>query len=256
MSILDQIMSPAWPVAVQPGELCDPNSEEDKISRADAIIDSLIGKKLADKRILDFGCGEGHLGLVASRQRAKLVVNYDTQPRHFPGVETANAWEAVSSFGQFDDIFLFDVLDHSVEPLEILRKVRSVVSPGGRIHVRCHPWCSRHGGHDFKINKAWAHLFLGDQDLASLGVSWTTVQKIIHPQATYAAWFLDSGFSVFGSNLRRQPVEEFFSAFHKEAVNTIKSHWASSPDQDLRSGKRFPSAQMEQTWLDYTLAPA
>src|SRR5690606_19636109 len=65
-----------WPIAVNPEIICA--TEEDKIDRAEGIIEIFITEKLQDKKFLDFGCGEGRVVEAAAKNGAKLAIGYDT----------------------------------------------------------------------------------------------------------------------------------------------------------------------------------
>ena len=69
--------SEEWPEAVLSFQICDEKSEEEKMDRAEGLVDILIDDSLKDKKFLDFGCGEGHMAKYASTQETKISVGYD-----------------------------------------------------------------------------------------------------------------------------------------------------------------------------------
>jgi cyclopropane fatty-acyl-phospholipid synthase-like methyltransferase len=59
-----------WPIAVHPDLICNDESEADKMARAQAILDIIISDSVQGKKVLDFGCGEGHLTKAVSDRKA------------------------------------------------------------------------------------------------------------------------------------------------------------------------------------------
>jgi 2-polyprenyl-3-methyl-5-hydroxy-6-metoxy-1,4-benzoquinol methylase len=106
--------------------------------------------------------------------------------------------------GQFDTILVFDALDHlqdESEIVEAMRTIKEVSHPGTTIHIRCHPWTSRHATHAYySFNKAYAHIFLDD-----LGVH--TV-KMTTPIKFYEDMF--SEFKVLKVKRHVQAIEPIF----------------------------------------------
>lgn len=64
------LSSSDWPPAVLPKYICD-LSEDSKLERASAIFDNVLFDDIYDKKILDFGCGEGHCVKLASLRNKK-----------------------------------------------------------------------------------------------------------------------------------------------------------------------------------------
>ncbi|MEO0108628.1 MAG: bifunctional glycosyltransferase/class I SAM-dependent methyltransferase [candidate division WOR-3 bacterium] len=90
-----------------------------------------------DLKILDLGCGQGHI--------ADLITNPGTQITGIDLVDSPGRSPRVSRFigqdlerepdltglGQFDYVLLADILEHVRNPLELLRASRTVLKPGG-----------------------------------------------------------------------------------------------------------------------------
>jgi len=94
-----------------------------------------MGLPLAGKRVLDVGCGVGHLGAklvqlgasvvcVDGRQSniASLRTRYPHLEAHVGNVET----EPLSRFGRFHIVFSYGLLYHLENPLQSLRNMESV----------------------------------------------------------------------------------------------------------------------------------
>ncbi|RDJ35111.1 MAG: class I SAM-dependent methyltransferase [Crenarchaeota archaeon] len=250
-SFVDLVQSEDWPSAVDPEALVQ--TEEDKYERAEGIIDLMIEHHTEGLKFLDFGCGEGHVSKGIVSQNPSLSVGYDIkQPENqiVPwDVEkdslllTTNL-EKVKSNGPYDVILVYDVLDHCENPIEALNTIKSLAGDKGKIFVRCHPWCSRHGGHIYQdLNKAFAHLFLTPEEIKSItGKDLMLCQKVFLPQRTYTNWFKQVGFQVKHENTDKNIVENFF---FKEPLKTILVN--------MFKINQFPKFQMEQSFLDYVL---
>lgn len=258
------LFSKQWPHAVDPNLLVS-SEEEDRFDRAEAILDWVLGSNLQDKKFLDFGCGEGHVAYRASL-RSKLSVGYDLNESGWEKFKATDRFFLTSDFqeihrhGPYDVILLFDVLDHIVteDPKDVLKDLHGILKDNGKVHVRCHPWCSRSGAHAYNsLNKAYLHFFFTPEELEKMGVKSDPIRKIIHPITTYDDWFLKSGFKKLDSesNVMRQSVEPFFEQ-EPILAKLIKDHWKDSYEERLSSGKVFPKHQLEQTMLDFVLVKA
>ncbi len=166
----DLLKSDKWPEAVLEFQIADDTSEEDKTDRAEGIIDILIEESLEGKRFLDFGCGEGHSVKYSSEENASVSVGYDIKSTgKLPWEQDGKfllttEFEKVLDKGPFDIVLIYDVLDHAEDPMDVLLKASSVLSPTGTIYLRCHPFSSRHGGHCYrKLNKAFVHLVFSEE---------------------------------------------------------------------------------------------
>ena len=179
-----------WPEAVFSLQIADETSESDKAERAEGIADILL-PPFSGKKFLDFGCSEGHVAKYVSGE-ASLSVGYDIVRAETSKLSWENKkeklllttdFEKVVSEGPYDIVMIYDVLDHSsADPSEILAKAKSVLAEDGKIYLRCHPWTGRHGGHAYrKINKAFVHLVLGEDELEEMGVNLEQNRKILFP---------------------------------------------------------------------------
>jgi SAM-dependent methyltransferase len=212
---------PDWPVAVEPDLLCDVDSIDEKIARAEVILDSTVETDIRDLRFLDYGCGEGWATLYAQERGAVTAHGYDpnlpsdacSEKRPFaPGVMLTNRPEDLVHYS-YDVIFLYDVLDHCNEPLDVLHHVARLLAPGGTVYVSCHPWTSRHGGHLYRqLNKAFVHLYLDHGQLLSRGIKPEAIYRVYQPLKTYRQWFVTAGLTVKREEPRYSegPLEPFF----------------------------------------------
>jgi SAM-dependent methyltransferase len=126
-------------------------------------------------RVLDVGCGVGSVAKAVKRERADLDVSAcDVSKSALAaagaapgGVEfkLAQAEHLPFGDGEFDFVWIFDVLEHVESPEQVLGEVARVLRPGGGFHIvlplEGQPWtlyrllgCGtrwkakvRHGGH-------------------------------------------------------------------------------------------------------------
>lgn len=250
--------SKEWPQAVFASQIADESSERDKEDRASGICEIIL-PPLGRKRFLDFGCGEGHVAKAASREAA-LSVGYDIEMSPKSQLKWGESqeslllttdFEKVRSMGPYDLVLLYDVVDHArgESPADILSKVSEVLADDGRVYMRCHPWCGRHGGHAYrKLNKAFVHLVLEDIELASLGVEVEHNMKVTKPLQEYSDAIKASGLRQASEpEIDSQEVEGFFRDNEIVARRILRrwslNEWGDSP----------PAFQMSQCFIDYVL---
>jgi len=248
------LYSDKWPDAVNKNLICDPNSQEDKIERGRGIVELMIEENLNGLKVLDFGCGEGQCVLVSTDYETSLSVGYDIKENpnwknySKPNLLMTTDWSQVQENGPYDTIILFDVLDHCVaeSPTELLKKVNSVLSPSGKVYMRCHPWMSRHATHLYHdINKAYVHLVFTDEEMKELVPNSDFAEeciKIVTPIMTYTQHIDDSGLKV----QTRRDITEKSEPFFKIPLisNRIIKHTKFND---------FPEFQMSLQFLDFCL---
>ena len=254
---LPYLIDNKFPLAVDPQLIADPDSEEDKASRANGILNVVIGQPITGK-FLDFGCGEGHV-VAEMSLRTSLAVGYDIVDQgwqRFRKTDTmvfTTSWDEVVKNGPYDFALLYDVLDHmkdEADAIDNLKKLRTVLGNNSKVFVRNHPWCSRHGTHLYlSTNKAFLHMFLDEKALDEMGYKYLHTIKLIHPLQTYQKWFESAGFAYLSENVMPEDVEPFFK--QPAIAKLIKRHWKSSYQEKLASGEEFPEYQMRQQFVDY-----
>lgn len=256
--------SDTWPAAVDADLICNDESVDDKFLRAEGIIEFMIDESLQGKKFLDFGCGEGHVVRKSIEKNPTLAMGYDIKDQEWQSLNfpdnthgCSTDWNEIARNGPYDIILMYDVLDHAIgdDPVSLLQKAKSVLSPGGMLYIRCHPWCSRHATHLYKkINKAFIHLVFSDVELARMGYpGGLKCSRIIHPHATYKQWFNDAGLDLVNENAIPENVEDFFH-LNPHINERIRNNWkGKSLQPDLNAGKGFPSFQLRICFVDYIL---
>jgi 2-polyprenyl-3-methyl-5-hydroxy-6-metoxy-1,4-benzoquinol methylase len=244
--LIDLLNSEDWPEAAPTFLICE-ETEQDKLERAEGIVDYL-NVDLAGKRVLDFGCGEGHVSQVASKTAA-LSVGYDlNQTGSLPwesdtGAILTTDFSRVTEQGPYDVVLLYDVLDHCDNPVAVLEQVASVATLESKIVIRCHSWMSRHGGHLYRqLNKAYIHLVFTPEELKLMGLELPNLQKYYFPINTHQGWFKEAGFEVVSHEPVKTSVERFF---HRPKI-------VKRLPLDQFKGE-FPEWQMSQSFNDYVL---
>lgn len=258
--------SDKWPPAVHPSLICNLSSEQDKQERAEGILDLIIDIHLENLTFLDFGCGEGHVINKCLDQNPKMAVGYDVAPserwdthRKGDNILFTTDWKKVEESGPYNVILIYDVLDHmslpQAEVIEELKKIKKLLAPNGKIYVRTHPWSSRHATHLYHdLNKAFVHLVFTPEELKELGYeNGLFCREIIHPIRTYNALFDGAGLKrAYGPQNLKENVEPFFVK-NQLIANRIKRNWKPSDNNDLKTGKAFPTQQCEIQFVDYIL---
>lgn len=245
-----------WPEAVLDFQIVDENSEEEKMDRAEGVVDILVQEDLENKKFLDFGCGEGHMAKYASKETfisvGYDVVKSDKSKFNWENLEeklllTTN-FEKVREQGPYDVIMIYDVVDHAENPTEVLEKAKSILSDSGKIYLRTHPWCGRHGGHLYrKKNKAFVHVVFSDEELKKLDLVFEEMNnKVKFPLAEYDKIIKESKLVVESKDIENQDVEDFFEK-NELVSKRIKEAIGAG------GGKTFPKFQISQCFHDYVL---
>lgn len=107
------------------------------------LIAYLYVDKLRGARVLDIGCGYGRFSLLASRY-AKEVIGLDMTASAIDVAElireacdidnlsyVTQTIEDFDSHGKFDFIVMSGTLEHIIEPLPVLEKIKELLAPGG-----------------------------------------------------------------------------------------------------------------------------
>jgi SAM-dependent methyltransferase len=231
----------------------------DKNDRADGIVFLFLNDDVAGKKVLDFGCGDGNVSKVVAEKGAALSAGYDLKKSaawdSYPAAANfllTDDFDKIAAVGPYGSVILYDVLDHSADPVGVLTQAKSVLAPGGVVNVRCHPWCSRHGGHTYRsMNKAFSHLLMSSDSVIKLSGGEAPVHRIIHPRMTYDGWFTAAGLVIQSSESVTDAVESFFR--QGTMATRISAMWNKSPLPEYASGKAFPDFPMSQSFVDYVL---
>ena len=130
-------------------------------------------------RLLDVGCASGVLLRIAAGRgyrvtglEADLEVARWASERSGLVVQAGSVTQALLGAASKDLITLFDVLEHLVEPLDVLRRLRQAVMPSGAVAITAPDfggWWSRLTGRRWPFVTPWEHLtFFTRRSLAGL----------------------------------------------------------------------------------------
>lgn len=248
--IKEQLFCENWPTATSDYALG--KDEQSLIGRADDILNLFIIQWLTNTRFLDFGCGDGYVTGLSVDRLTKLSVGYDlvkpTWNKPHEKLLFTQDFKEVEKNAPYDVILLYDVLDHLVgDHIDTLKKIRSLLSPLGKVYVRNHPWCSINGGHCYhQINKAYIHLLFDSIELTRIG-GFSEEPNIIHltkPCEHYRYWFEKAGFDIKDEHINVREVPGFFTDPKNTAIRErLKKHW----------GNDDPFVNMRMQFVDYTL---
>ena len=140
--------------------------------------------RLAEKSVLDIGCGTGVVCIEAARRDASRVVGVDMQlidvaranlvHRHPDLVETTTFIETDGTLGEiagqtFDVILSKDSFEHYADPEGFVHVMATFLAPGGLLVMGFGPlWKSPFGGHiDYMTRLPWAHLLFSEEVIMS-----------------------------------------------------------------------------------------
>ena len=109
--------------------------------------------------LLELGCGSGWLTRYAARCGASAtgtdispemieIARHQTQREGLDATFEVSDMETTSYDGQFDRCLIYEALHHSPEPLEVLRRARTALQPGGLLLVAEPNWTQRFHGRD------------------------------------------------------------------------------------------------------------
>ena len=234
------LYSDKWPASIDKARACGADSDYDKMERAHAILDQCVDRLASGLRVLDFGCGQGHVAYAASLEGASIAVGYDPERQGWPqfpatgNLVLTQDKNILDDYAPFDVIIIHDVLDHAELPLEILLEAKELLSRHGRIYVRCHPSSSPHGDHNYsKLDRAYSHLLLPENSR----------RGVIRPLEEYQELFKQVGLLIVHERPVRAPVPQFFRL---PVLATML--------RDIYNGDDDYEKHLEIETVDYTLS--
>jgi SAM-dependent methyltransferase len=128
--------------------------------------------ELAGRRILEIGCGRGHLGRRITERFDATYVGLDiTEYREWaqpsaPGVDLLRrdiSTENSDDLGQFDVIISLAVLEHVVHPHAMLKAMFERLRPGGVAYLAANLYRGPKASHRYRqVYFPWPHLLFSD----------------------------------------------------------------------------------------------
>lgn len=132
-----------------------------------------IWEELADRTVIDFGCGTGGDSIEMARHGARHVLGLDIRPEALAvaarAAERANVADRctfrTTTTDKADAILSIDSFEHFADPAGVLQTMAGLLKPGGTAFVSFGPpWLHPFGGHSFSVFP-WAHLLFRERAL-------------------------------------------------------------------------------------------
>jgi SAM-dependent methyltransferase len=142
-------------------------------SKIETLLGPGIWDALAGKVVLDFGCGVGTDTIEFARRGARRVIGLDIREDVLEAArkeaDTAGVGDhcvfTLDTDEQVDVIMSIDGFEHYADPAHVLRTMRRLVRPDGRVFITFGPpWFHPLGGHLFSVFP-WAHLVFTEKAL-------------------------------------------------------------------------------------------
>jgi len=127
--------------------------------------------KLADKRVVDFGCGNGEDSVEMAQNGIKQVIGIDIREEVLEvarrNAEAAGVQDAccfvTSTSERADAIVSVDAFEHFGDPGKILEIMNGLLADKGEVYVSFGPtWYHPLGGHMFSVFP-WSHLIMSER---------------------------------------------------------------------------------------------
>lgn len=196
-----------WPIAVNPHTIV--LTPEQKKHRTRCILSSMIQWDMNDKKLLDFGCGDGSLVELALDNNINAI-GYDPCVKNNTEFITNN-WDDVVNNAPYDTIICYDSLDHVlVDCHDLFCKLADLLVHGGKMVMRLHPYTSIHGTHLYNtLNMAYIHLFLNGAQIRNLGGVETKAFKTYNPERYYTEMILKANLHTLHKFIVRNELPSF-----------------------------------------------
>jgi SAM-dependent methyltransferase len=129
--------------------------------------------RIADKLVIDFGCGEGADAIEMAERGARRVIGIDIREDVLETARKAALRKGLQNICSFssatdalaDIIVSVDAFEHFANPGEILSIMTKLLRPAGEVCISFGPtWYHPLGGHLFSVFP-WAHLVFNERAL-------------------------------------------------------------------------------------------
>ncbi len=142
-------------------------------SKVEALLGEKIWDEIAERVVIDFGCGTGEAAVEMAQRGARKVIGIDIQERWLSIARERAQREGLSDRCTFatstdervDMIVALDSFEHFENPGRVLRQMHSLLRPKGCVVAAFGPtWYHPLGGHLFSVFP-WAHLIFSERAL-------------------------------------------------------------------------------------------
>ena len=143
------------------------------VSKLDKLLGDRFWEDIADKLVIDFGCGHGNDAIEMAKRGAKRVIGIDNRPEVLNVARASAKENCVESKCTFvtdtneraDVITSIDAFEHFQNPSEVLQIMRSRIKDDGKVIAVFGPtWYHPLGGHLFSVFP-FAHLIFTERSL-------------------------------------------------------------------------------------------
>lgn len=163
-----------------------PEEQNGRLSCKEETIDSALEllrhafnhfeREITGKRVLDFGCGYGQQTVAMARAGAKYVVGLDINQKFLQRGRDLAALHDLKSrveftdkldnrqLGSFDIVISQNSMEHFVQPVEILKTMKSALNSAGKLLITFGPpWFAPYGSHmQFMTRVPWINLLFDE----------------------------------------------------------------------------------------------
>jgi SAM-dependent methyltransferase len=142
-------------------------------SKIEVLFGPKIWEEIAGKVVIDFGCGWGEEAVDIAQHGAQKVIGLDLRERLLESARETARSAGVSDICTFatsteekaDVIMSLDAFEHFDDPAQILKIMRGLLKPDGRVIAMFGPtWYHPLGGHQFSVFP-WSHLLFTEKAL-------------------------------------------------------------------------------------------
>jgi len=160
-------------VKVAPGHGWSPSEQYQGKSKLSTLLGNTLLGDVAGKTVVDFGCGTGTEAIELAQNGARKVLGLDIQESGLKLARERARSASVDAVCEFcsdtnelaDLIISLDAFEHFQDPESVLRKMYSLLKPGGAVLASFGPtWFHPYGGHLFSCFP-WAHVLLSEEAL-------------------------------------------------------------------------------------------
>ena len=125
---------------------------------------------IRNKRVLDYGCGDGFQSVAMAREGAAAVMGVDISPQRLEhgkrlAGDAANVSFGTRAQGCFDVAISLNSFEHFPEPERDLQALADSIVPGGQILITFgSPWLSPYGSHmNFFTTFPWVNIVFSEK---------------------------------------------------------------------------------------------